>query len=294
MTDTMSSIVQRSVSAPTGHGRASRVEQASAEQAPAINSKAFITAQDRAADSDLLARRQAAELAYTYVLVNEENEAQLEDPAFAARLAGQMVDTLSTNGSSNDMLEEMQDLMERLQKEWLDRYSEILSKYVALFDKITTALNKLKDAITGTDDKGNFTVNFNSLLLELGKISEMGLGGGFDSRADAEAFLKELGVEWLSIESVAGGTYQLRLKHEFMSDLTNLFAGRPSTMTPTEYNTLITAKDNIMERLMHINRVLPDKNQRKLQLWDTLVKTFSGTVESISEVNKSVVGNVGA
>ncbi len=206
--------------------------------------------------------------------------------------AKQALDEAVDNGlGDRDLVEQIFELMARLQGSWLDRYAKILGKYVALFDQITKALNELQHAIKDTDDDGNFIVDFSAVISALEGIGDLGLGGNFASLGEADAFLKKLGVEWLE---VAPGIppYQLQLKEEVIKDLIAVFPSGEKKLTPTEYSSLITSKDNLLERLMHMNRVLPDKNQRMLDLWNTLVKTLSGTIDSLNESRTRYVNNL--
>lgn len=222
----------------------------------------------------------------------EQSRHVVSDGEATLRAAQQALDEAADTGHRDrDLVEQIFDLMARLQGSWLDRYAEILGNYVALFDRITKALNKLQDAIKSTDGDGNFNVDFSEVISALQGIGDLGLGGNFASKDEADAFLKELGVEWLEV-APGGPPYQLQLKAEVINDLIAVFQSSKSKLTPTEYNSLITSKDNLLERLMHMNRVLPDKNQRMLDLWNTLVKTLSGTIDSLNESRTRYVNNI--
>ncbi|WP_369969585.1 hypothetical protein AB8E26_04505 [Stenotrophomonas rhizophila] len=47
-----------------------------------------------------------------------------------------------------------------------------------------------------------------------------------------------------------------------------------------------------MERFNHISKVMTENYQRTLQLWDTLVKTLSGTIDAITEADRVFVSNL--
>jgi len=214
-----------------------------------------------------------------------EGETRLRD-------AQQAVDQAVAGGlGDNELVRKILDLMEHLQGAWLERYAEILGNYVALFDQITSALNKLQHAIKDTDSDGNFIVDFSEVTTALGLITNLGLGGNFASEEEAGAFLKELGVEWFEV-APDGPPFQLQMKLVVITDIIEVFQSSKGKLTPTEYNTLITSKDNKMERLMHMNRVLPDKNQRMLDLWNNLVDRLASTIDSLNEARMRFVNNL--
>lgn len=222
----------------------------------------------------------------------EQSRLAVERGQILLRLAQHTLDKeANTEFGDRDLVEQIRDLMARLQGTWLDRYAEVLGKYVALFGRITKALNELQHAITETDKDGNFIVDFSKVIEALESIDDLGLGGNFASEGEANAFLEELGVEWFEV-APGGPPYQLQLKAEVITDLIAVFQSSKLKLTPTEYNSLTTSKDNLLERLMHMNRVLPDKNQRMLDLWNTLVKTLSGTIDSLNESRTRYVNNL--
>ena len=204
----------------------------------------------------------------------------------------------SESGSNQDFFEEIFALLDRLDKEWLSRFGDILSNYVGFFNKLTDAMALLSKAIVDHDDKGNLKVNFDDLRNALeGLISDVengsGLGGDFRTRAEAEEFLKELGLEGLVVKPKFGGGFELAVDPQMIRDVRNLFEEEGEhTMNPAAHAAIISAKDSLMERFNHINRVLPDKYQRQLQVWDTLVKALSGTIDSMAEVNRLVAQNI--
>lgn len=213
-------------------------------------------------------------------------------PAWAAGALDMAVDE-----SHYEFFNRVLALLTRLDGEWLSRYSDILGNYVDFFDKLTSAMALLKDAVTGHDDKGNLRVNFDNVI---GKLNELlddvengaGLGGGFATRAEAEAFLKELGVNGLVVKADSQGGFELAVDPQMITDLIAVFPSGSSDMNPARYNAIITAKDSQMERFNHVNRVLPDKYQRQLQMWDTLVKALSGTIDSVTQADRLFAQNL--
>ena len=205
--------------------------------------------------------------------------------------------------SSSEFLQQIFALMERLNEEWISRFSGILENYVAFFNKLTDAMALLSSAIKKTDNNGNLIVNFTELKNALSDLHRElaqgeGLGGNFATKAEAEAFLDELGLKDLMVKQKADGSWEVAINPDLIVQLRDLFPPKNPddksdiTLSPAAHAALISAKDTLMERFNHINRVLPDKYQRQLQMWDTLVKTLSGTIESLAEANKVNIQNI--
>ena len=224
------------------------------------------------------------------------------EPAALFNASANAVDELgnaSRSSSNQDFFEEIFALLDRLDKEWLSRFGDILSNYVGFFNKLTDAMSLLSKAIVDHDEKGNLKVNFDALrnaLEDLISVVENGpgLGGDFKTRAEAEEFLKDLGLEGLVVKPKFGGGFELAVDPKMIRDLSTLFEKKgEQPMNPAAHAAIISAKDSLMERFNHINRVLPDKYQRQLQVWDTLVKALSGTIDSMAEANRLIAQNIG-
>lgn len=202
-----------------------------------------------------------------------------------------------TQRSSSDFLDDIFALMQRLDKEWLSRFSSILENYVGFFNALTDVMAKLSDAIKDVDDNGNLFVDLNPIVEDLNALIDKantggGLGGDFSTQAEAQAFLDELGLSDLKVKQKSDGTWELAIDTGVLAQIRELFVDKPWPMSPAAHAAMISAKDSLMERFNHINRVLPDKYQRQLQMWDTLVKTLSGTIDSMAEANKVIMQNV--
>lgn len=205
-----------------------------------------------------------------------------------------------TAGWQHDLFDDIFKLIQRLDAEWLTRFSDILSNYVSFFQTLTNAMSGLKDAIKGPGKDGALLVDFGDVVRELQALrnnpSELNLGGNFDHHADAEAFLKELGLDGINIVMGSGGTWHLAMDPASIDRLIGTFpiknGGGNLSLNPSAYAAIISAKDSLMERFNHINRVLPDKYQRQLQTWDTLVKTLSGTIDAMAEATRLIMQNI--
>ncbi|MBA8682067.1 hypothetical protein [Stenotrophomonas tumulicola] len=217
--------------------------------------------------------------------------------------------------SHHEFFEEVLALLARLNSVWLQRFNEVLSNYVSVFDKLTEVMTKLKDAIKGHDKDGNLTVNFFELRKALRELADEiatgpGLGGAFDSEEEAKEFLKELGVDGLLVKQDGNGKWELALDPQLIRDLVDVFpAGAPILrpipdppyfewveadikMNPARYNAIIAAKDSLMERFNHLNRVLPDKHQHQIQWWNTVLKALSATIDELSQADRQIVQNM--
>jgi len=217
------------------------------------------------------------------------------------------------DGSHYDFFDELFKLLEGLQGDWLDRNQEILEKYIAFFEKLTEVMTLFASAFNGFQNDGTQNMNFDRLwvaLEDLKNSDAMNLGGSFATEAEAQEHLKKLGLEGVTVVRDGNG-YQLRMDTSTISNLQgtlSLAGGRPPNprpgepgydagrrnvaLTPAKVNAITSAKDALMERFNHISKVMTENYQRTLQLWDTLVKTLSGTIDAITEADRVFVSNL--
>ncbi len=226
-------------------------------------------------------RREAMDIDEGYV--SDEDAGEVTGPAAEQ----------GASGWQDDLFDEIFKLIQRLDTEWLGRFSDLLAKYVQFFNRLTDVMSLLKDSITDVKD-GKLDVDFTKLREELTKLaSGVGLGGNFRNDQEAQAFLDELGIEGLIItNNPPATTWQLAVDPTLINQLVDVFPKNPVSLDPAAHAAIISAKDSLMERFNHINRALPDKYQRQLQSWDTLVKTLSGTVDSMAESTGLILQNI--
>lgn len=186
--------------------------------------------------------------------------------------------------------------LERLKAGWLDPFGEVLSDYVAFFDSLTKAMSGLADAIKGTDSDGNLIVDYDAVRKALGELiggihgmQDIPLGRPVDTREEAERLLEEMGSPPGVIINEVDGKFQIQLHHSLVQELINVFPEGEQKMSPAAHAALDAAKNAQMERLMHINRVIPDRYQRQVQSWETLVKILTGTIQSTSDTDSRIV-----
>ncbi|MEI2260079.1 hypothetical protein OHC51_03720 [Stenotrophomonas indicatrix] len=196
--------------------------------------------------------------------------------------------------SHYDFFEELMALLQRLQGEWLDTHEGILGKFVAFFDKLTNIMAKFADAVQGSNSDGELDVDTRQILDEIDGLmrGDLGLGGEFATHEEAQDFLDKLGLEGLEVSWGTPGPFQLRIKRQLLQDLKDAIPRLDRHITPARWNAIIAAKDSIMERFNHISRVMTEKYQRVLQLWDTLNKTLSGTIDAITEADRVYASNL--
>lgn len=217
------------------------------------------------------------------------------------------------DGSHYDFFDELFKLLEGLQGDWLDRNQEILEKYIAFFEKLTEVMTLFASAFNGFQNDGTQNMNFDRLwvaLEDLKNSDAMNLGGSFATEAEAQEHLKKLGLEGVTVVRDGNG-YQLRMDTSTISNLQGTLSlknghppnprpgepgydtgGRNVFLTPAKVNAITSAKDALMERFNHISKVMTENYQRTLQLWDTLVKTLSGTIDAITEADRVFVSNL--
>lgn len=234
------------------------------------------------------------------------------DRQVAADTSSQLQSLLEDDDSHYDFYEEILKLLEGLEGDWLDRNKEILENYIGFFDKLSEVMKLFASAFNGFQGDGTQNMNFDELwvaLEDLKNSDALNLGGDFKTQADAEAYLKELGLEGVVISGT--GPFQLKIDSKLLDSLQGLFplkdgvapnprpgqpgydkGARNTAHTPAKVNAITLAKDTFMERFSHISKVMIEKNQRTLQLWDTLVKTLSGTIDAIAEADRVFASNL--
>lgn len=206
------------------------------------------------------------------------------------------------DGSHYDFFDELFKLLEGLQGDWLDRNQEILEKYIAFFDKLTQIMAGLADAIAQQRDN-ELEINVQHVLDQLSALmndaAALGLGGSFPTKAEADKFLKDLGLEGVVVRAKSDGSgYELAVDPGLIGNIRDAInpGGSPTPghrwISPARWNAMVAAKDALMERFNHISKVMTENYQRTLQLWDTLVKTLSGTIDAITEADRVFVSNL--
>lgn len=185
-------------------------------------------------------------------------------------------------------------LLGDLDAEWMSKYEDVLANYIKFFDDLTKALANLSDAIKDTDSDGNFDVDFsearNALQDVINKWGNLPLVDGFASKAEAEAFLAELGVTGLKVTFGANG-WGICVDVTAVSEIRDLLVN-DSEMDPAKYNAIIAAKDSRLERLSQVNNLLAEKYQRQNQQWDTLAKVLSNSIKEMDEAQRSFINGL--
>jgi len=186
------------------------------------------------------------------------------------------------------------ELLARLDSEWIKKYSGFMADYVALFAKIGEAMNLLSQGLGAPDKDGNVTVDFGKLYDELEKIAleleAAGFGPEFDTREAAQAFLDELGLPDMKLVALPNGKFQIGVDPYLVRTLKDLFRGMNGTkLSAAQLQQLMSAKDTLLERFNHLNRTVPEKYQRQLQMWDQLTKILSSSIDSITEADRAFI-----
>lgn len=196
-------------------------------------------------------------------------------------------------GSHSDFFKEIADLIAQLDAEWISKYSGLLAGYVEFYKELTDALNGLKDQLGKPDKDGNVHVDFTELRAKLDQMREAwgdkGFGEVFSSEAAAQQFLDELGIPGLTIIALPDGGWQVSIDPALINSLQHVFNAIPGPLSASALNELMAQKEVMMERFNFINRAMPEKYQRQLQMWDSLVKILSSTIDAITEADRSFI-----
>ncbi len=205
----------------------------------------------------------------------------------------QMRSALAAGESHQDFFDEISRLIGRLDVEWISKYSGVLAGYAAFFEKLAKAMHLFTDAIKGPDKDGKIEVDFYKLRKELlalkRQITNAGFGPVFATEAEALAFLAELDVQGLVVTKRPDGTYQVGVDPALLQSLIDVFPRKTAYLSPEQMSALNANRETWLERFNHINRALPEKYQRQLQMWDMLVKILSSTIDSVTEADRAFV-----
>lgn len=236
--------------------------------------------------------------------------------ADAARIVAQMRELASglladaaVGESNREFFDRIAELLARLDTEWVQKFGDALAEYVEIFARINKAMLLLSaDGALGKPDKdGNVQVNFDALVKALaeieGALSLKGIGPVFESKDEAEAFLKELGgLHGLTVITRttwhAGPpprfetTHQVGVDPALVTTLKKVFEGK-TKLSATELSALMASKESALEAFNQLNRAFPEKYQQLLRLWDTLQKVLSSSIETMNEANMAAIRNIG-
>ncbi|MEN5426503.1 IpaD/SipD/SspD family type III secretion system needle tip protein [Stenotrophomonas pennii] len=200
----------------------------------------------------------------------------------------------AADGSHSDFFKEIADLIARLERDWISKYSGLLAGYVAFYKELTNILADLRDQLGKPDKDGMVHVDFTALRGEFDKLrttwATKGFGEVFGTEAAARQFLAELGIEGLSVVEVQpGGGWQISIDPDLINSLQNVFPADVGPISASALNELMAQKEVMMERFNFINRAMPEKYQRQLQMWDSLVKILSSTIDAVTEADRAFI-----
>ncbi|WP_445147348.1 IpaD/SipD/SspD family type III secretion system needle tip protein [Dyella sp. Tek66A03] len=205
-------------------------------------------------------------------------------------------DQVSLRYSHSDFYSDLIDAIDYLDSEWLSKYSDALAQYIEFFREFSNIMALLKDAIEASGDNDvnvNFSEMSNRLKSLIDNYSQASEGlGSFPSQAAADAFIRDLGLSGLTVERALDGSYAVMIDLQPVQDLRKSMPESPSKWDMAKYNAWLSSKDTYTEQLQHVSQVLGEKYSRNTQLFDTLIKVLSSTIESISEADKAFINNL--
>lgn len=197
-------------------------------------------------------------------------------------------------GSHADFFKEISGLIGRLDKEWIGKYSGLLAGYVGFYRELTNALALIKDQLGKPDKDGMVEVDFTALRSKLddlkAKWAGQGFGEVFGTEAAARRYLAEVGIEGLTVvERKPGGGWQISIDPDLINSLQRVFPSTVGGISASALNEMMAQKEIMLERFSFITRAIPEKYQRQLQMWDTLVKILSSTIDSTTQADQGVI-----
>ncbi|MDR6092755.1 IpaD/SipD/SspD family type III secretion system needle tip protein [Stenotrophomonas sp. SORGH_AS_0321] len=199
-----------------------------------------------------------------------------------------------TGGSHSDFFKEIADMIARLETGWIKKYSGLLAGYVAFYKELTNILAAIKDQLGKPDKDGMVAVDFTALRAQLDdlrtKWGSQGFGEVFGTEAAARQYLAELGIEGLTVvERKPDGGWQVSIDPDLINSLQHVFPADVGPISASALNELMAQKEVMMERFNFINRAIPEKYQRQLQMWDSLVKILSSSIDTITEADRASI-----
>jgi type III secretion system IpaD/SipD/SspD family effector len=185
---------------------------------------------------------------------------------------------------------------ENLQDDWISKYEDALKKYIEFFDAFSEALRQ--NYIEGGDEK-NIRVDFTKLRAKLEELAakfrdpETGGLASFATKQEAEAFIAKLGLEGMHVQQKADGSFAVMVNLGPLEELwVSTFGDGPMDWNISKYNAWVSSKDSIVEQHRHVSQVLGEKYSRNLQIYDSVIKALSSTIESINEADKTYIHNL--
>lgn len=203
--------------------------------------------------------------------------------------------------SHADFFAQISALLEVLKTEWLSKYQDSLAKFLEFYREFADIMEQIKPVASG--DKGDVKIDFGPVAEKLKQLmARYGLDvnalASFSSRAEADAFIKSMGIP-LAVTQSADGRFHVKIDMKAVQDLVDSMphltqppgASFPVKWDSARYNAWVSSKDSNMEQIKHVSKVLGEKLNEMTQKFDNIVKILSSSIDKMSEANNAYVHN---
>jgi type III secretion system IpaD/SipD/SspD family effector len=187
-----------------------------------------------------------------------------------------------------------------LYDDWIKKYEEALKKFIEFFDEFSKILRE--KYIVGGDEKEiklHFYALYTGLEALMAKYGSPDNGlAHFSTEAEAKAFIDKLGLSGMTVKQAADGSYAVMVDIGPVQQLYASLEGKNEhgifevSWNISKYNAWVSSKDSIVEQLRHASQVLGEKYSRNLQIYDSVIKAISSTIDSINEADKAYIHNL--
>ncbi|KML40117.1 hypothetical protein VL15_38310 [Burkholderia cepacia] len=201
-------------------------------------------------------------------------------------------------GFCNDLAEAIGDI----ESNYLDDYFTAMEGYLEFFEAFTNVVSELGGDVKMDSDSNYVDFNIGSLINDLNGLIKnvndgtLGVLGTFDSKSDADAFAKALGLP-SSCVSDEGGSYEVKVDitplTEMVGDLTSLESNSTSIgngdykVDTAAFQAWEDGFDAQKDQVQNSVQVLSQKCNQANSIFDNLVKVLSSTITSMADTDKT-------
>jgi type III secretion system IpaD/SipD/SspD family effector len=204
--------------------------------------------------------------------------------------------------SHSEFYEQVGQLLAALQQNWLSKYQDAMKVFLEFYEEFSDALDKIQHGTSGYDNEVLVTFKemrdaLNAMLAKY-KLDDNAMAS-FGTRAEADAFIKSLGLPGLKVSPETGtpadGKYRVMIDLSSVEDIVKSLDGvgdGQQRWDVARYNAWLSKKDGNVEDIKHTSKVLGEKLNEMTQKFDNIVKILSSTIDKITEADMSFVRGI--
>ena len=205
--------------------------------------------------------------------------------------------------SHSEFYEQIGLLLAALKENWLSKYQDAMKTFLEFYEEFQDILEKIK--VSGVGDKGDVNLHFKEAkealvgLMEKYGMDENALAS-FSSEAQAQAFVKNMGLPGLEVTPGENGTFVVKIDMSAVAALEKSMPVQteiggivlPIRWDSAKYNAWVSNKDGNVEQIKHMSKVLGEKLSETTQQFDNIVKILSSTIDKITDADMSFVNGL--